>query len=80
MGLNYRPEMEREHLLCCTAVLTPPHERSSDAVEKEPASVATTEMRNEKVTSQKLEQNGETARTRRTAEIVQGIRVLAASA
>lgn len=30
--------MEREHLLCCTAVVTPPHERSSDAVEKEPAS------------------------------------------
>lgn len=59
----------RESILYVVQQLS--HHHKSVAVmqlrKRQPA-VATTEMRNEKVTSQKLEQNGETGQTRRTAD------------
>lgn len=46
-------------------------------VGKSQPTVAATEMRNEKVTSQKFKQNEETGQARKTEEMVQRVRVLA---
>lgn len=58
--------------------VTSPQSVAVMQVRKSQPTVATTEMRNEKVTCQKSKHNEETEQARKTAEMVQWVRVLAA--